>query len=319
VIGRTEVGLNGRRGQVSNLGGVFAANVQGVRNAETNEGNLVADALLFKAVTTPDSGLVPGRRVIAFTNGGGIRNDNIIGPGNLSEKDTIDMLPFDNYVSVINGITALALKDALENAVSRWEGGDGRFLQIANFSFVWDPKEPPTTFATAARTMDDVATAGSRIRRIEHSDGTLIYDATTGVFDGGPFDLVTNSFTAGGGDGYDFAGNNDKDVPGTPALPRTNLPASYQQALLDYIEGPLDGLVGALQYPAGGVGRIVVRFDADGDGDIDLADIELIAAAHNQPALFPFDRRDANGDGRIDVLDARLTAVQCSRARCATN
>ena len=319
VIGNTDVGLNGRRGQVSNVGGVFAANVQGVRNAETNEGDLVADALLWKAINTPGSGLTPGRRVIALTNGGGIRNDNIIGPGVLSEKDTIDMLPFDNYVSVINGITARALKDMLENAVSRWEAGDGRFLQIANFRFVWDPKQPPTTFATGARTMDDVATTGSRVRRIEHADGTLIYDAGSGFFDAGLYDLVTNSFTASGGDGFDFAGNNDNDLPGTPALPRTNLPVSYQQALFDFIQGPLGGLVSASQYPAGGVGRIVVRFDADGDGDIDVADVQLIVAARNQPPHPPTDRRDVNADGKIDALDARLTTLQCSRPRCASN
>jgi 5'-nucleotidase / UDP-sugar diphosphatase len=320
VIGTTEVPLNGRRGQVQVVGGAPVATITGVRNAETNEGNLIADAFAYQTVAAPANGLTPGARAIVLTNGGGIRNDNIVPVGPLSERTTIDILPFDNYVSVINGITPLALRDMLENAVARWEAGDGRFAQIAGFRFEWDPRRPPTVFSTAARTMDDVTSTGQRVRRIEFDDGTLIYDAATGSTFAGTFDLITNSFVAGGGDGYDFAGNNNNDLPGTPALPRTNLPFSYQQALFNYIFFGLPGnSVRASEYPVAGQGRIIVRGDVDGDGDIDSADVAAITAARNQPALAPVDRRDMNRDGRIDVLDARLAAVNCSRARCAAN
>jgi 5'-nucleotidase len=257
VIGSTTVGLNGRRGTVADLGGTFGATVPGVRNRETNQGSLVADAFLWKARNTPGSGLNPFNATIALTNGGGIRNDNVIGPGPLSEKDTIDMLPFDNYVSVVNNVTVAALKDMLENAVSRWESGDGRFAQIAGFRFYWDPRQPGTKFATGARTMDDVAEPGRRVRRIEFPDGTPLFDARSGIAYGGLLDVVTNSFVASGGDGYDFAGDNRNDDPGTPSLPRRNLPASYQQALYDYVRDGLAGKVEAARYPAGGLGRIV--------------------------------------------------------------
>ena len=257
VVGASEVALNGRRGQVQTIAGTPWATVPGVRNSETNEGNLVADAFLWKARNTPGSGLETSRTVIALTNGGGIRNDNLLPAGPLSEKDTIDMLPFDNYVTVVGNVTVRALKDMLENAVSRWENGDGRFAQIAGFRFFWDPRQVATQFATGARTMDDVASAGKRVRRIELLDGAVLYDAASGFTYGGLLDVVTNSFTASGGDGYDFAGDNANDEPGAPSLPRTNLPASYQQALFDYLRDGLGGRVRADQYPAGGSGRIV--------------------------------------------------------------
>ncbi len=321
LIGTTDVGLNGRRGAIVNPPTVVVSRIgtAGVRNSETNEGSLVADALLWRAVTAPDNGMTPGRRFIALTNGGGIRNDNIIPVGNLSERTTIDMLPFDNYVSVVGGVTAQGLKAMLENAVSRWAAGDGRFLQIANFRFVWDPKRQPTTFSTPANTMDDVAISGSRVRRIEFLDGTVIYDAATGAWYPDPIDVVTNSFTASGGDGFDFAGDNNNDLPGTPALPRVNLPYSYQQALFDFIREYLAGQVTALQYPAGGSGRIAIRGDADADGDIDQNDVNLIVAARNTLPSGPYDSRNLNGDAVIDALDARLATLECSRARCAVN
>jgi 5'-nucleotidase len=269
VIGTTEVALNGRRGAVASAGGVTAATVPGVRNAETNEGDLVADALLWRALNTPESGLTPESRVITMNNGGGIRNDNVIAPGNVSERTTIDILPFDNRLTVVYGVTPQALKDVLENAVSRWEFGDGRFLQIANFRFIWDPRQPATTFATAANSMTAVASAGSRIQRIEFlDDGAVIYDAQTGTWYEGVIDVVTNHFTADGGDGFSFAGNNPP--VGAPELSRVNLPYTYQRALYDYIsdENGLNGVISAGQYPEGGSTRIVVRFDVDGDGDM---------------------------------------------------
>lgn len=316
VIGSSDVPLNGRRGAVTIVGGVPVATVQGVRTAETNEGSLVADALLWRALNTPEGGLSPEeRRVIGLSNGGGIRNDNVIAPGPVSERTTIDILPFDNYVAVVYGVTPQALKDMLESAVSRWEFGDGRFLQIAGFRFVWDPRQPGTTFATPANTMTAVASAGSRIQRIEFLDGTLIYDAQTGAWYEDTIDVVTNNFTAVGGDGFSFTGNN----PVVPELPRVNLPYSYQQALYDYIEDGLNGEISAEQYPEGGTNRIVVRFDVDGDGDIDQNDVSLITAARNTPATAGYDRRDVNGDGVIDVLDARQATLACSRLRCAVN
>lgn len=45
--------------------------------------------------------------------------------------------------------------------------------------------------------------------------------------------------------------------------------------------------------------------DLDADGDLDNADLALIQAARNTPALVPGDRRDLTGDGAINLRDAR--------------
>ncbi len=56
--------------------------------------------------------------------------------------------------------------------------------------------------------------------------------------------------------------------------------------------------------------------DIDGDGDVDMNDINLILAAKNQSATGIEDARDINGDMRIDLLDSRKATLLCTRARC---
>ena len=58
--------------------------------------------------------------------------------------------------------------------------------------------------------------------------------------------------------------------------------------------------------------------DVNADGVIDLADINLITAARNQPSSGPNDPRDADGDHRITVTDARICSQRCTRAACST-
>lgn len=61
----------------------------------------------------------------------------------------------------------------------------------------------------------------------------------------------------------------------------------------------------------------VVSGDLDGDGDVDINDMNIILAARNQPASGPNDPRDLDGDGVITVLDARQLTLKCTRPRCA--
>ncbi|MGD2064431.1 MAG: ExeM/NucH family extracellular endonuclease, partial [Nitrospirota bacterium] len=57
--------------------------------------------------------------------------------------------------------------------------------------------------------------------------------------------------------------------------------------------------------------------DVDGDGNVDIDDVQAILAGRNTPAAGPDDPRDLDGDGIITVLDARLCILQCTNARCA--
>lgn len=227
VIGTTQVALDGRRSEV--------------RTKETNEGNLVADALLFQGVQRAASFGQPVPDV-ALQNGGGIRNDNIIAAGNLTELDTFDILPFSNFVSIIPNIPRAQFKEILENAVSAVEFGAGRFAQIAGFTMVWDANG-------TAQQVDDagtVLTPGTRVRQVTLDGGTQI--VVDGAVVAGPdIHVATIDFLARGGDQYPFRGADF-----------TTIGITYQGALRDYIENSagLNGTVTSVQYPEGGEGRI---------------------------------------------------------------
>jgi len=219
VVGTTEVALDGRR--------------ESVRSVETNLGNLIGDAFIWQA---QQIGGLTGDPVIAFTNGGGIRNASVIAANtDLSVADVIDILPFDNSVVTLNGVTVADLVATLEKAVDGIDfanpvGSSGGFLQIAGFEFTYDRTAPE----------------GSRLTEVRLDDGTLVWSLALGDVYGGTFDIVTNSFTAGGGDGFselaDYFAN--------------DLSVNYGDALAAYIETFLGGTIAAGDYPAEGFGRI---------------------------------------------------------------
>jgi len=226
VIGTSEVDLDGLR--------------TSVRTMETNEGNLIADALKWQAEQLAAGFGVPVPEV-ALQNGGGIRNNTIIGAGQITLLDTFDMLPFANFVSVVPDVPRTQFKEILENAVSRVEFGDGRFAQISGFAFSWDPAGTPQVVDLEG----NVLTPGTRVLDVVLDNGTPIVSGGA-VVDGPPLDIATIDFLARGGDQYPFRG-----------APFTTLGVTYQQALADYIEFGLSGLIGAADYPWGGEGRIV--------------------------------------------------------------
>jgi 5'-nucleotidase len=235
VIGTSEVDLDGTR--------------NGVRDAESNEGNLIADSQFWQATQLADEFGVPAPDV-ALQNGGGIRNDSVIPAGDITELDTFDMVPFANFVSIIPDIPRAQFKEILENAVSRIDppattGGTGRFAQISGFTFTFDTTGTPMLIATDGT----VLTPGTRVTEVALDDGTVI--VTGGAVVAGPdLTVATIDFLARGGDQYPYRG-----------APFTSVGVSYQQALSGYIQAPsgdggLGGLISSSQYPEGGAGRI---------------------------------------------------------------
>ncbi len=157
VLGETKVYLEGERSKV--------------RSEETNLGNLVADALLWKAQ-------VAGAQ-IAIQNGGGIRASLPAGP--VTFGDCMSILPFGNYLVVLE-LTGEQIWQALENGVSQVERLAGRFPHVAGLRFTWDPAQP----------------AGSRIISVE-----VFLDGTWKPLDrNATYRVATNNFLAQGGDGY---------------------------------------------------------------------------------------------------------------------
>ena len=137
------------------------------RAGECAMGNAVAEAMLARVA---DQGVE-----IALMNGGGVRASIDAGPVTMGEVLTV--LPFQNTLSTFR-IDGATLKEALENGVSQFGEGAGRFPQVAGLTFVFDPS----------------AEVGSRITEI-----------TVG---GEPLDperdylAVSNDYLRNGGDGY---------------------------------------------------------------------------------------------------------------------
>ena len=227
VIGVARVDLDGRRGEV--------------RTAATNLGNLFADALRAAASElAPDFGTPTPDA--AVENGGGIRNDAVLGAGPVTVGDTWDIAPFGNTV-VVGEVPRAAFRALLEQAVDRAPRASGHFAQISGFSFTYDP-------SAAARAIDRtgdcsvVGHPGGRVRDVVLDDGTVIV-ADGEVVPGGPVTLATVDFLAAGGDCYPLAG-----------IEFTKLGLTDQQALARYISDGLGGVIAADRYPEDGGARI---------------------------------------------------------------
>ena len=222
VVATSEVDLNGVR--------------ESVRTEETNLGSLIADALLWQARELSDEFGVD-TPTVSLQNGGGIRNDSVIAAGEVTALDTFDILPFGNFVTVVEGVDAASFLAVIENAVSNVENSDGRFAQVGGFSFTYDPD----------------AEAGSRVIDITLADGTILISNGEVVDPSLELDLSIADFLARGGDGYPLT---DFDF--------TALGVSYQQALQNYLTDELDGQILSSQYPLGGLGRIETGVFRDG-------------------------------------------------------
>ncbi|HET6379972.1 MAG TPA: 5'-nucleotidase C-terminal domain-containing protein [candidate division Zixibacteria bacterium] len=238
VLAQSEVDLNGLRGQVE--GETILQ--PGVRNSETNLGDLTADSMLWQAQQKAADFGVDAPQV-ALQNGGGIRNNSVIPAGDITELHTFQILAFTNFVSIKEDIPAELFKAVLETSVS--EIGNGRFGQWAGVTFTYDPDAQPRVIDAETCA---VSNPGARVQDV-FVNGTQIFD--DGAFvgpTGWTVDLATNDFTFRGGDCYDFGGGGF-----------TTVGVTYQQALVNFLTDPsgLNGLISAADYPVGGEGRIV--------------------------------------------------------------
>jgi 2',3'-cyclic-nucleotide 2'-phosphodiesterase (5'-nucleotidase family) len=178
-----------------------------VRTQETNLGNLVADAMLYYAKTTDSSAQ------ISLSNGGGIRASiGVIDPvtltkkpneanpfaskldGDISQLDIENALRFNNGLTLVT-VTATELKEILEHGVSSVPNESGGFPQVSGLKFSFDPTQ-------------SVGSRVSSVVIVDENGDCIDTVVMNGSVDGVPsrgFRLVTNSYLAGGGDGYPFA------------------------------------------------------------------------------------------------------------------
>lgn len=104
----------------------------GNRDSETNLGDLITDAMLWK-IRSDATIKVPVENVVAITNGGGIRAT--VKAGDITKKDINTVLPFGNTLAVVY-VTGAELLEALEASTFCTPESLGGFPQAAGVTFM---------------------------------------------------------------------------------------------------------------------------------------------------------------------------------------
>ena len=214
----SEVDLNGERDP-------------GNRTEETNLGDLIADALLWKAQEQGE------KADVAITNGGGIRAS--ISAGDITKKDINTVLPFGNTLGIIK-LTGSELLNALEASTYCTPTAVGAFPQVSGIEFTvntfkaYDQGEqyPGSTYY-----------GPKSINRVTiNSVGGKDFDPNA------TYTIVTNDFMAAGGDTYyAFAAADAYYDLGLP----------MDEVVMEYITKVLGGKVTAEKYGEA-AGRITI-------------------------------------------------------------
>ena len=216
------------------LNGAKAPN--GNRDSETNLGDLITDAMLWKVLADAEI-TVPEENVVAITNGGGIRAS--IGVGDVTKKDINTVLPFGNTLAVVY-VKGSELLEALEASTYCTPESIGGFPQVAGMQFT------VATYETYDKNDESYPNS-------TYYGPKTINRVTIGSINGKDFDpeatyaVITNNFVAGGGDTYyAFAAATNQFDTGLP----------LDEVVMEYITKELKGVIGeTYTEPAG---RIVV-------------------------------------------------------------
>ena len=224
VFAKSEVTLNGAKAPNGN------------RDSETNNGDLITDAMVWKVMQNKEGLTVDADHVVAITNGGGIRA--AIKPGDVTKKDINTVLPFGNTVAVIY-VTGAELLEALE--ASTYSLPVGGFPQVAGINF---------TLSTAVAYDANAETYPASTYYGPKSINRVVINSINGkeFKADDTYAVVTNNFVAGGGDTYyAFAAASAQFDTGIP----------LDEAVMEYVTAELKGVIGA-QYAAP-QGRILLN------------------------------------------------------------
>jgi 5'-nucleotidase len=228
-----------------------SATVLGVRTAETNGGNLVADAFVYsynqryeKAGLPKPSTATP---LVGIQNGGGIRqNPAIVLPvtgkiGEITRGNTFDLLPFGNTLVAVTNVTPTAMKEIFERSCSVSTSGGGQFLQISGMKVVCLRSGTAQVVSTPASgaIVGSITTEGTRVKSITLTDGREIVKDGAVVAGAPSVTMVTNNFTADGGDNY----------PALAALKKSAFGIDYEFALYEYLRSFPAGTAGLQTIP----------------------------------------------------------------------
>ena len=198
-----------------------------VRRAETNLGDLCADAYRFQSGAD-----------VAFVNGGGVRAN--IPAGKITLNDILKVHPFGNAMCVIE-VKGQQILDALEWGARKVPGENGGFLQVSGLSYEIHSYIPDPCKADE-NTMFAGIEGERRVQNVLIGGEPIDPEAT--------YTLASHDYMLlNGGDGYSI-------FAGAPVLQdRVKLD---NQVLIDYITENLGGVIGEQYEDLTGDGRIVI-------------------------------------------------------------
>ena len=218
VFAKSEVTLNGAKAPNGN------------RDSETNNGDLITDAMLWKVMQNKEGLTVDADHVVAITNGGGIRA--AIKPGDVTKKDINTVLPFGNTVAVVY-VTGEQLLEALEASTFSTPTAVGGFPQVSGINF--------TIHTGKAYDKNDATYPESTYYGPKTINRVVINSVNGKEFKANEvYAVVTNNFCAAGGDTY-YA------FKAASAQFDTGIP--LDEAVMEYVTKELKGAIGE-QYAA---------------------------------------------------------------------
>ena len=205
------------------LNGAKAPN--GNRDSETNNGDLITDAMVWQVLQNKDGLTVNEDHVVAITNGGGIRA--AIKPGDVTKNDINTVLPFGNTVAVVY-VTGAELLEALEASTYCTPGAIGGFPQVSGINFTLHTGK---AYDANAETYPNSTDSGPK------SINRVVINSINGkeFKENEVYAVVTNNFCAAGGDTYyAFASASAQFDTGIPV----------DEAVMAYITRELKGVIG---------------------------------------------------------------------------
>lgn len=259
VFAKSEVALNGERAYSEET------KLYGNRDGETNLGDLITDAMLWK-INEQGGVTVDADHILAVTNGGGIRAS--IAAGDITKKAVNEVLPFGNTLAVVY-VTGAELLEALEaSTYCSPDSAVGGFPQVAGIEYTIDVTKEfdggdkyPGTEVVAPKSIQRVT--------IDSINGKA-FDAKA------TYAVVTNNFVAAGGDTYHvFAA----------AAAQFDTGFSLDEVVMEYITTELKGVVGE-QYKDP-QGRINYAYEPFSDIEGWFHDYIIVAAAAGLVNGFP--------------------------------
>lgn len=204
-----------------------ATGERAVRSAETNLGDLCADA--YRATMGAD---------VAFVNGGGVRAN--IEAGEITYGEILNVHPFGNSACLVEA-SGQEILDALEMGARALPDENGGFLHVSGLSYEIDASIPSGVVLDDESSFVEVA-GERRVKNVLVGGEPINPEAT--------YKLASHNYMLkSGGDGFNMFMDN-------PLLLDEVL--IDNQVLINYIIDVLDGVVGEEYADPYGQGRIVI-------------------------------------------------------------